>query len=166
MPNTSDLQVPNRDSNVLILAISGSLRASSSNKAVLEAVRELAVDAVSICIYQKLGSLPHFNPDLDGDNLPDRARASRSHRRGGCGRDLKPRICARVPGTLKNLLDWLVASTEFPGKPVALINTSPRAIHSDAALREILTTMSAKLIPEVCVTVPISANQIVEGRWR
>ena len=36
--------------------------------------------------------------------------------------------------SLKNALDWLVASETFAGKPVALINTSPRAFHAQAQL--------------------------------
>jgi chromate reductase, NAD(P)H dehydrogenase (quinone) len=56
---------------------------------------------------------------------------------------------------MKNALDWLVGSLEFPGKPVALINASPRATHSDAQLRLTLTTMSARLIEAASVTLPI-----------
>ena len=41
---------------------------------------------------------------------------------------------AAFAGVLKNALDWLVGSLEFPDKPVALINTSPRATHALAAL--------------------------------
>jgi len=37
---------------------------------------------------------------------------------------------AASAGVMKNALDWLVGSFEFPNKPVALINTSPRATHA------------------------------------
>jgi chromate reductase len=66
-----------------------------------------------------------------------------------------PEYAHGVPGSLKNALDWLVASVEFPGKAVALINTSPRATHAPAQLTEILTTMSARLIPEASVTLTL-----------
>jgi chromate reductase, NAD(P)H dehydrogenase (quinone) len=59
------------------------------------------------------------------------------------------------PGCLKNALDWLVASVEFPGKAVALLDTSSRATHARAQLTEILTTMSARLIPEASVTIAL-----------
>ncbi|WP_316218982.1 hypothetical protein [Bradyrhizobium sp. SZCCHNR2026] len=56
---------------------------------------------------------------------------------------------------LKNALDWLVGSFEFPDKPVALINTSPRAIHALAALTLTLETMSARLVKDASITLPL-----------
>ncbi len=35
---------------------------------------------------------------------------------------------------MKNALDWLVSFEPFVYKPVAVLNTSPRAQHADAAL--------------------------------
>ena len=56
---------------------------------------------------------------------------------------------------MKNALDWLVGSHEFPGKPVALINTSPRASHALASLTITLETMSARLVEEASITLPL-----------
>jgi chromate reductase, NAD(P)H dehydrogenase (quinone) len=56
---------------------------------------------------------------------------------------------------MKNALDWLVASFEFPNKPVALINTSPRATHALAALTITLETMSARLVNDASITLPL-----------
>ncbi len=56
---------------------------------------------------------------------------------------------------MKNALDWLVGSSEFPGKPVSLINTSPRANHALAALALTLETMSAQLIRDASITLPL-----------
>ena len=56
-----------------ILAISGSLRAGASNTAVIEAAALIAPPDVTITLYDGLGALPHFNPDLDspdGRQLP------------------------------------------------------------------------------------------------
>lgn len=39
-----------------------------------------------------------------------------------------------------------------------LINTAPRAFHAQAALREVLQTMSARLVPEADVTVDWRSN--------
>jgi NAD(P)H-dependent FMN reductase len=65
---------------------------------------------------------------------------------------------------LKNALDWLVGCTEFPGKPVALLNASPRAIHADAQLREILATMSARLVERASIVIPVQGTTLgVEG---
>lgn len=144
-----------------ILAISGSLRAASSNTALLEAARILAPEGVEIDVYEALGALPHFNPDLDGDVLPAIVvdlRARIGHSSGVL--ISSPEYAHGVPGVLKNALDWLVGSVEFPGKPVALINTSPRATYAQAALTEILTTMSARLIAQASVTVPLLGKSL------
>jgi chromate reductase, NAD(P)H dehydrogenase (quinone) len=139
-----------------ILAISGSLRSMSANTAVLAAARTLAPSGVDIIIYEGLGDLPHFNPDLDGKNPPQSVFEWR-YQVGLADALLisSPEYAHGVPGSLKNALDWLVASVEFPGKAVALLNTSPRATHAQAQLTEILVTMSARLIPEASVTLEL-----------
>ena len=53
-----------------ILAISGSLRAASSNTAALRAAALLAPQGVEIDVYGGLGDLPHFNPDLEDSESP------------------------------------------------------------------------------------------------
>src|SRR5215472_6432669 len=55
---------------ITLLAMSGSLRAASSNAALLEAARLLAPTGIAIEHYRGLGDLPHFNPDLDVAPLP------------------------------------------------------------------------------------------------
>jgi chromate reductase len=59
-----------------------------------------------------------------------------------------------------NALDWLVASETFAGKPTALLNTSPRAFHAQASLREILSTMAARLIPEAFVSISLTGKVV------
>ena len=139
-----------------ILAISGSLRAGSSNTAALQAAAILAPAGAEIALYTGLGSLPHFNPDLDTDDPPEVVGALR-HEIGLCNGILicSPEYAHGVAGSLKNALDWLVRSLEFPEKPIALINTSQRATHAQAQLREILTTMSARLINAASITLPL-----------
>ena len=146
-----------------ILAISGSLRSTSSNTAVLRAARMLAPPGMEIILYANLGALPHFNPDLDDDTPPPTVLELRAE--VGLAEGLlisSPEYAHGVPGSLKNALDWLVASVEFPGKAVALLNTSARSIHAQTHLTEILTTMSARLVPEASVTVALP-NQSVDG---
>ncbi len=48
-----------------ILAICGSLRATSSNKALLQAAARLAPQGVQVVLFERLGDLPHFNPDIE-----------------------------------------------------------------------------------------------------
>jgi chromate reductase, NAD(P)H dehydrogenase (quinone) len=139
-----------------ILAISGSLRAGSSNTAVLRAAARLAPPGVNIVLYDGIGELPFFNPDLDGDRLPDTVAAFRGLIGSADGILISsPEYARGVAGVMKNALDWLVGSVEFPNKPVALINTSPRAVHAMTALTLTLETMSARLVREAFVTLPL-----------
>jgi chromate reductase, NAD(P)H dehydrogenase (quinone) len=71
-----------------------------------------------------------------------------------------PEYAHGVPGALKNALDWLVASDVFPGKPVMMINAAPRSFHAQSALRETLATMSARLIPEALLALPLTGRTI------
>lgn len=139
-----------------ILAISGSLRAGSSNTALLLAAARLAPPPMAIVLYDGLAALPHFNPDLDTDDPPAPVRALRREV-GSCQGLLlcSPEYARGVAGAMKNALEWLVGSHEFPGKPVALINASQRATHADAQLRLTLTTMSARLIEAASITLPL-----------
>jgi NAD(P)H-dependent FMN reductase len=137
-----------------ILAVSGSLRAASANTALLESAALLAPAGTMIALYRGLAALPAFNPDDDREPLPAAAAALRKEVGTADGLIFAvPEYAHGLPGAFKNALDWLVGSTEFPGKPVMLINAAPRAFHAQASLREILGTMSARLVVEAFVTV-------------
>ena len=139
-----------------IIAISGSLRATSLNTAVLHAAARLAPAGVTIEIFEGIGNLPFFNSDLDGDRLPREVAEFRAVIGTADGLLISsPEYARGVAGVMKNALDWLVGSFEFPDKPVALINTSPRAVHALAALTLTLETMSARLVKDACVTLPL-----------
>ena len=137
------------------LAISGSLRAASSNTALLHAAKTLAPAGVEVVLYEGLGSLPHFNPDMEAE--PPAAVQALRKAAGEADALLicSPEYAHGIAGSMKNLLDWLVGSVEFPGKPVAIINISARSAHADAQMREVLTTMSAKLVPEACILLQL-----------
>ena len=131
-----------------VLCLSGSLRQVSSNTAALLAARELAPVGLALTLYPGLGSLPLFNPDDESGALPSSVTALReSVGRSDALLVACPEYAHGVPGAFKNLLDWLVGSLEFPGKPVLLINASARGSHhAQEALCEILRTMSARLL--------------------
>jgi NAD(P)H-dependent FMN reductase len=146
---------------MLILAISGSLRRQSSNTAALQAAIRLAPPTMRIELYAALGELPFFNPDLDNENAPPAVQAFR--RRIGAADGLlicSPEYARGVAGVLKNALDWLVSSLEFPDKPVAIINASQRATHADAALRLTLQTMSARLVGNASFVLPLQGRNL------
>jgi chromate reductase len=144
-----------------ILAISGSLRTISSNTSVLQAAALLAPPESVIVLYKDLQNLPHFNPDWDGDDPPDIVKALRREVALADGMIIcSPEYAHGVAGSMKNALDWLVGSCEFPGKPIALINTSDRAVHSPAQLRETLITMSARFVDEASITLRLVGRRL------
>ena len=153
-----------------ILAISGSLRSASLSTAVLTASSLVAPPDTEIVFYTGLADLPAFNPDLDTGEPPPAVKTLR-HEIGVADGLLisTPEYARGLPGSLKNALDWLVSSSEFPEKPVAVIHTSPRSVEAQAQLRLVLTTMSARLIDEASITLPLlgnslDPNQIVSDR--
>lgn len=144
-----------------ILAISGSLRAVSSNTAALEAAALLAPAGCEVVLYDGLAGIPPFNPDLDAEGMEPPAPVAALRRAVGEAHAVlvsAPEYAHGMPGALKNALDWLVSSAELPDTPLALINTAPRARHAQEQLREVLTTMSARLIDAACITLPLSGQ--------
>jgi chromate reductase len=145
-----------------ILAISGSLRRSSSNKTLLNAVARLAPDGIKVALYDGIGQLPHFNPDLESAEPPS-VTDFRAQIKNCDGLLISsPEYAHGVPGVLKNALDWLVGGSEIVGKPIALLNASPRSTHAQEALLETLKTMSTKLVPEAFVAVLLLGKNMTE----
>ena len=146
-----------------LLAISGSLRRASTNTAALEALARLAPEGVKALVYRDLAKLPPFNPDDDVEDKPKPEPVETLRSLVGASDALiiaAPEYAHGVPGVLKNALDWLVASETFAGKPVALLNASPRAFHAQASLRETLTTMAARILPEAFAELSLAGNLV------
>ena len=127
-----------------ILAFSGSLRASSTNTALVRATAMLAPQNMEITIYDGLADLPHFSPELDGDDPPPSVHSLRNLLQAVEGVLIcTPEYAFGVPGVLKNALDWTVSSGEFNGKPVAAISASPLYTGGDKAHASLLLTLTA-----------------------
>ncbi|QND52553.1 NAD(P)H-dependent oxidoreductase [Phyllobacterium sp. 628] len=144
-----------------LLAVSGSLRAVSVNKAVLEACQKLVPSGVSVSMYEGLAGLPPFNPDLDGPKPPQKILSLRKAIGTADGLIISsPEYAHGIPGSLKNMLDWLVSSVEFPEKPVFLINTSPHSERITPLLMEVLMTMSARVVSNASLTLPLKGKKL------
>jgi chromate reductase, NAD(P)H dehydrogenase (quinone) len=143
-----------------ILAISGSLRQTSSNTKLLQAAIALSPQHVEMKLYDGLNDLPHFNPDLEL-TAPSAVTALQAEIKYCNGLLIStPEYAHGIPGVLKNALDWLVSSEDFMGKPIAIFNASPRATHAQASLIEILTTMAGIVVSEACITVPLLGKSL------
>ena len=143
------------------LAISGSLRHGSSNTTILRVAAELVPEAVKVTFYEGMGALPHFNPDLDGADVPTTVTDFRAQLKASDAVLIcSPEYAHGVPGTLKNALDWIVGSGEFMGKPTALLNANARSVYAQASLKETLTVMMAEINAEASVTLNLSSNRM------
>lgn len=145
-----------------ILAISGSLRAQSINSALLRAVARLAPADMQVRLFTELGQIPLFNPDLDPCAQPVVERLRQQLGAADLLLIASPEYAHGVTGVLKNALDWMVGNDALVHKPVVLLNASPRAIHAPAALREILQVMSAVIVEEASLCVPLLGTQWTE----
>ena len=131
-----------------VLAIPGSLRATSSTAAIARACARVVPAGMEVTIYDGLGSLPHFSPDLDVDPLPAPVRELRAQIAAADALLISsPEYAPGMPGSLKNALDWLVSALEALDKLVLLISASPGgAAHAHAQLSEVLRTMNLRLV--------------------
>jgi chromate reductase, NAD(P)H dehydrogenase (quinone) len=148
-----------------VVALSGSLRAGSSNAALLRAAIACAPAALAIRFdEQAIATLPHFNPDLDIDPPPAAVGAFRAQLAAAEGVIVcSPEYAHGVPGALKDALDWIVSSGELMEKPILLLNASPAGgTYAQASLAETLTVMSAAVLP-ASLTAPFLRRKL-DGR--
>jgi chromate reductase len=150
----------------IVLGISGSLRKQSSNTWLLSSIGGMMPAGMEFRIYEGLASLPHFSPDLDGDESQslEAVREWREELRAADAIVIcTPEYARGVPGSLKNVLDWVVSSGEFMNKPTAVISASPHPDGGATALQSLILTlkmMSATIPDEASLTVPFVSKMI------
>ncbi|NLV80431.1 MAG: NAD(P)H-dependent oxidoreductase [Rhodococcus sp.] len=148
----------------LILLVSGSLREGSINSAAIRTVAaQLAAD-VDVTVYDEMGVLPHFTPDVEATALPEVvARLRRSIEGSDAVLICTPEYAGALPGSFKNLLDWTVGGMEIVGKPTAWINVSANATGAAGAhssLETVLTYTGADIIGDACRHIPLAASDL------
>ena len=150
-----------------IAALCGSLRAQSSNAALLRAAAQLLPAGVEMVFFHALGTLPHFNPDLDseGREPPEPVAQFRALLRTAQGCVIStPEYAHGVPGSFKNALDWVVSSGELVDKPVLLLNASPLGGEmAQASLVATLEVMSARVLKDASRLAPFVRKKLVLG---
>lgn len=131
-----------------LLALSGSLRGASTNTALLHAFAALAPEDISVEVFDGMGDLPLFSPDMESDT-PDSVLRLAGKVAECDGMLIScPEYAHGIPGAFKNALDWLVSRFEIPGKPAMLVHASTRSAYLREHLREVLRTISCRLYPE------------------
>jgi NAD(P)H-dependent FMN reductase len=97
---------------VRVLLVSGSTRRGSTNTTALATAAAAAPGRVTTALYDGLAGLPAFNPDDDGDRLPEAAAGLR-RQIADAVLFCTPEYAGTLPGSFKNLLDWTVGGGEI-----------------------------------------------------
>ncbi len=151
-----------------LLLLSGSLRSTSTNAAVLRTAAAVAPEGVGVTIYDGLASLPHFNPDDDVDPLDDAVVRLRSSIEAADALLFStPEYAGALPGSFKNLLDWTVGGVEINDKPVGWINSSTAptgAALSHDSLRHVLGYVGADIVEPACVRIGVPREAVGADR--
>ncbi|MEI9404482.1 NADPH-dependent FMN reductase [Mesorhizobium argentiipisi] len=146
-----------------IIAISGSLRAASTNSALVAALAANAPAGCRVQVYDGLGRLPIFNPDDEGERTPPEAAELIEMITRADGVIVScPEYAHGVPGGMKNALDWLVSRDAAVGKPAMLVHASPRSLYARAALAEIMRTMSFAMYEETALEIALLGKKPAE----
>jgi len=153
---------------VRILMVSGSLRAGSTNTAVLETARAVAPADATTALYHGMDRLPHFNPDDDREAEPvDPAVADLRAQIAAADALLlcTPEYAGALPGALKNLLEWTVGDAGTYRKPIAWINASGPAAPTGGAdahesLAKVLRYVHADVVEAACIRLPVTRDHV------
>lgn len=147
-----------------VLLISGSTRSASTNTALVRTAAACAPAGVNTVHYPDIAALPHFNPDDDREPWPP-AVAELRRAVGAADAVLfcTPEYAGTLPGSFKNLLDWLVGGTEINGKLVGWVRVTPdpqRGLGAHQALATVLGYVQADIVEAACVWVPVERTDI------
>jgi chromate reductase len=138
-----------------ILAVSGSARRQSTNTALLRALAAAAPEGVEVVVFDGVGRLPVFSPDLES-HPPAEVRAYIGLVEASDGVLISsPEYVRALPGGLKNAIDWLVSRDTLVGKPMALLHASHRGDDMLESLRHVLATVSGRFAPELFLRLPL-----------
>ena len=149
-----------------LLALAGSLRAESSAAALARAVAALAPPGTTVDVFEELGDVPPYSPDIDTDDAPPavadlRARIDAAE----AVLVVTPEYAYGMPGLLKNALDWLVSSGTLYQTRVAALSTSPSHLGGHRALAWLTQTLQAQHadVPASATFAVPFVRQVLDG---
>jgi NAD(P)H-dependent FMN reductase len=136
---------------VPVVAISGSLKQSSANSALVRALADQAPRRIDV--WDGLADLPPFTPDDDGGAPVASLRAAVLQ--ADAILIATPEYAGGMPGVLKNALDWLVGTGELYGKQVVIVSAAPAAERGANARRwvaEVVGYQGGEVVDSFTVT--------------
>ena len=142
-----------------ILLISGSIRKESYNTKIIKLIQKYFDNKVDFepIIYDRLGQLPFFSPDIDKHTLEEDNSPLEvlNFRKNISDADFiiisTPEYAFEIPGVLKNALDWLVSSGELVDKKITAISSSTSPMGGKSAfdvLIKLLNILSTNVYEE------------------
>jgi NAD(P)H-dependent FMN reductase len=142
-----------------ILVLVGSLRAGSVNRRLAETIRDQAPAGVTVELADGLDTLPFYNEDLDGPDLPAAAAALRE-RVAGADRILvvTPEYNGTMPAVVNNAIDWLsrpYGVGAITGKTLGVIGVTPTPYGGRWAHEDILRSAriaGAEVVEDLAVS--------------
>jgi chromate reductase, NAD(P)H dehydrogenase (quinone) len=144
-----------------ILLISGSTLDGSLPTAALRTAARFAPAGVTATRYDGLRGLPAFVP---GETPPPGpvARLRRLAAASDAVLFSTPEFAGSLPGSLKNLIDWLVDGGDLAGKPAAWLSVAASG-HDDGAvagLESVLGHAGARVLQSACIRVPLGPESV------
>jgi chromate reductase len=153
-----------------VLAVAGSLREASLNRALLRAAVELQPASMAIENFD-LEGLPLFNEDLEHRGDPERVTAWKSAvASAGALLIACPEYNFGISGVLKNAIDWASrppGKSALIGKPTAIIGVSsgPGATRlAQLMTRQVLSALAVPVLPMPMFMLGQGADKIQDGR--
>jgi chromate reductase, NAD(P)H dehydrogenase (quinone) len=136
-----------------IIAIAGSLRRRSFNRALIAAAAEVAPPTFTIELAE-IGVLPFYDADLEAEGDPPAVAEFKTALGGADGVLIAtPEYNDGLPGVLTNALDWgsrLPGRSPLAGKPTMVMGASPSQVGTARAqlhLRQVLAHVQARVLP-------------------
>lgn len=145
-------------SKMKILAVSGSLRTTSSNMTIIKAIQRSVPSSIDFLIYEGLAGIPPFDDSMEA---PEPVIAWRRQLAEADGVLIcSPEYAFGIPGQLKNAMDWTVGSGELVNKPLALITAATGGDKAHAAWLHIFTALSANIPEGGALLIPFVRSKL------
>ena len=137
-----------------VIALIGSATTSSANHKLIDYIRSEARNTFQVTFYDRLKTLPHFDPGLSLEHTPPEITELRNIIQNADGVIIStPEYVFSIPSGLKNAIEWCVATTVFSGKPLGIITASTSGIKGHEELQLIMRTLMATFTPETTLLI-------------